>query len=88
MRGRGTIIILFSIGECFKWLMPYSPVHQCFGVSLCGNDATAWRDFYFLNYNKKKLCLSASLVDFLHSLASSQQLYSRMYIFEGFDKPS
>ena len=39
--------------------------------------ANAWRDFYFLNCNKKFLCLSASLVDFLHALASSWQPNSR-----------
>ena len=43
------------------------------GVSLCGDDANAWRDFCFLNCNKKFLCLSASLVDFLHAFASSRK---------------
>ena len=46
-------------------------------MSLCDDDANAWRDFYFLNCNKKFLCLSASLVDFLHVLASSRQPNSR-----------
>ena len=47
------------------------------GVSLCGDDANAWRDFCFLNCNKKFLCLSASLVDFLHAFTSSRQPNSR-----------
>ena len=37
----------------------------------------AWRDFYFLNCNKKFCVLSASLVDFLHALVSSQRLNSQ-----------
>ena len=47
--------------------------HKIFGVSSCRDDANAWRDFYFLNCNKKFCVLSASLVDFLHALASSQR---------------
>ena len=46
-------------------------------MSSCYADANAWRDFYLLNFNINFLCLSASLEDLLHALASSRQPNSR-----------